>query len=215
MILITDSDKTRRDTVAEMFYYMGILARSVKPEQVDREIHRGYSALLFTSPESTHGAAISAARIRAVSEVTVAAICSEKDDAFELVFPKGSYSASIAASISRYRRERGLSVLGKYECMGFNASSDAPSVTYLGEPINLTRTEAMILRYLIRSYPTPACPSDILKFAFRPTRAPELSSVRTHISIMNKKLREAIGRPLTDTSARGGYVLSGAVTATV
>ena len=212
MILITDSDKARRDTVAEMFYYMGILARSVKPEDVMREIGCKYSALLFTSVDF-RGAPELAAAVRELGMATVAAITDQPSDDFELTFPRGTYSASIVAKVSTYRAMKGLHPLGRYECMGIDASADRHSPTYLGEPLPLTRTEAMILRCLIINYPDALTPSDVLKYAFRGSRTPELSSVRTHISIMNKKFRAATGHALTEAAGKTGYKLYAAHTA--
>lgn len=208
MILITDTDKTRRDTVAEMFYYMGILAHAVRPDAVESEIGNGYSALLFTAPDHTPNAEEIADKARKSGLITVVAIREGESDVYDLTFPKGTYSAAIATAITRHRTELGLSALGRYECMGLDASCDKPVPTYLGEPLSLTRTEAMILRYLIHSYPRSVTPKEVLTYAFRGSRAPEPSSVRTHISIMNKKLRATLGCTLTEQSGKGGYVLA-------
>lgn len=207
MILITDIDKGRRETVAEMFYYMGIPARAIDPCEIENEISDEYSALLFTSADRTPDVNGICSRLRDTVMTTIVAISEENGD-FDMVFPRGTRSSDIATAVSRYRRERGLEPLGHYEHMGINASADSGAPTYLGEPLPLTRTEAMILRYLIKTYPRPVCAQDILNFAFRPSRAPEASSVRTHISIMNKKLRPILGRSLTEHAAHGGYVLS-------
>ena len=208
MILITDTDKTRRDTVAEMFYYMGVLSKAVPPEEVEREISQEYSALLFSSAKETPGAEEISAKVRGLGMATVVAITDEASDAFDLTFSPGTYAAAIAAAISEHRGMMGLFPLGRYECMGIDASADRSTPSYLGEALPLTRTEAMILRYLIRIYPRPATPGEILRYAFRGSRTPELSSVRTHISIMNKKLRGIIGRALTESNGKGGYLLS-------
>lgn len=208
MILITDIDKTRRETVAEMFYYMGIPAGTADPDEVLATIGEEYSALLFTSPSLTPDEEYICTRVRELEMTTIVAISEQDNDIFDLVFPLGARSSDIAAAVSEHRRTRGLCPLGHYECMGINASCDGGTPSYLGEPLPLTRTEAMILRYLIKTYPRPVSPHDILRVAFRPSRAPEPSSVRTHISIMNKKLRNILGRALTEPGGRGGYVLA-------
>lgn len=208
MILITDIDKTRRETVAEMFYYMGIPAATADPDDVLDAIGEEYSALLFTSPALTPDVEYICSKVRELEMTTIIAISEIESDNFDIVFPLGTRSSDIAAAVSEHRRARGLCPLGHYECMGIDASCDRGTPSYLGESLPLTRTEAMILRYLIKAYPRPVSPQDILRLAFRPSRAPEPSSVRTHISIMNKKLRGILGRALTEQGGRGGYVLA-------
>ena len=65
----------------------------------------------------------------------------------------------------------------------------------------------MILRYLIRSYPVPQNAERILKYAFKPTRAPEAASIRTHLSIMNKKFEKSIGRKMISLEPHRGYII--------
>ena len=66
----------------------------------------------------------------------------------------------------------------------------------------------MILRYLIAYYPTPQSAKRIVKYAYKPTKKPEISSIRTHISVMNKKFRELTGRNLLLSLDKEGYVVS-------
>ena len=65
----------------------------------------------------------------------------------------------------------------------------------------------MILRYLIRKYPLPSSSDEIIKYAFRSTRAPEASSVKTHISLMNKKLESQIGKRMIEFVPKKGYII--------
>ena len=66
----------------------------------------------------------------------------------------------------------------------------------------------MILRYLIASYPTPQSAKKLVKYAYKPAKKPEVSSIRTHISVMNKKFREATGKNLCLAIDKQGYVIS-------
>ncbi|MBR2930344.1 MAG: winged helix-turn-helix domain-containing protein [Clostridia bacterium] len=109
----------------------------------------------------------------------------------------------ICLSLALYGKEP----LGSYTGGGIDASVDAAGVFCSGERIPLTRTETMIVRYLIHRSPRSATAEEILAHAFRQTRAPEPTSVRTHISIINKKFRETVGRPLTLPSDDGTYSL--------
>ena len=110
--------------------------------------------------------------------------------------------------MAKISKSRGLLPAGIYKLAGINASCDIKSVTFLDEPVHFTRTEAMILRFLISTYPTPCSPDSIIEHAFRSGKHPEPSAVRTHISVMNKKFRAATGRTLFISVAGEGYVVS-------
>lgn len=211
MILITDTNPTRRDAVAEMLYYMGILSHSLPPEDAKDELSDKYSALLFTSVADSSEEMALADLARERWGMTVAALTVGEDgSAFDVTFPPDALCAEIASGICEYRLTQGLPPLGTYTLGELDVSQDKPNLTYRGAPVTLTRTETMILRYLVRTYPTPASPADVLKYAFRPSRAPELSSVRTHVSVMNKKFRRATGHTLAE-STKSGYILSSAL----
>ena len=66
----------------------------------------------------------------------------------------------------------------------------------------------MILRYLTASYPALQSAKSIIKYAFKQSKKPELSSVRTHISVMNKKFKDITGRNLFIGIPKQGYTVS-------
>ena len=63
----------------------------------------------------------------------------------------------------------------------------------------------MIVKYLIRTYPRPTSAEEILRYAYRESRTPEISNIRTHISIINKKFRKLTERNLIEMSFGKGY----------
>ena len=63
----------------------------------------------------------------------------------------------------------------------------------------------MILRYLFCVYPSRVTTAQIVRYAFRPDRAPEPSCVRAHICAINKKLQKLLSRPLIDSVRTSGY----------
>lgn len=207
MILITDISKSRRDSAQEMLYYMGLLSYSVSPENAARELCSApYSALLITSVSGFDAERLTLyARGRGI---TVGAVATEESSAYDVVFPEGSYAADIACGMRDAAVVRGLREIGKYSFGDVDASQAAGVVRRCGKIVELTRTETMILRYLIKKHPEHTTAEDILKYAFRPSRTPEVSSVRTHLSVMNKKFREMTGRMLTEPPTGAGYRLA-------
>ena len=112
---------------------------------------------------------------------------------------------ALASKIIEYSRLNSKESIGDYRLAGFDASCDVVGVNYFFQKVNLTKTEAMILRYLIRSYPIPQKSEDILKYAFKASRLPDKSSIRTHISIMNKKFVSHLGDKMIVSVSHDGY----------
>ena len=77
----------------------------------------------------------------------------------------------------------------------------------MGRAVRMTKTELMILRYLLAAYPTPRGVSEILKHAYRSGRMPEAGAVRTEISIINRKLYGIADRKIIKRT-EDGYVIS-------
>lgn len=208
MILITDNNKKRRESVSEMFYYMGILSYPTSPIEALSEISTEYSAVLVISDEGIHDLDDYIGRLRSYAPIPIFSLFEGQDELFDAGFNYTSYSSTVALGIAKHLSERGLRVLGTYRLAGICADADAPIPTYFDKPLKLTKTETMILRYLIRSYPNPTSPTNVLKYAFKASRRPEAASVRTHISVMNKKFLSVTGRPLTLSAAESGYVIA-------
>ena len=62
-----------------------------------------------------------------------------------------------------YQREHRLPILGEYILAGLDVSAYSHGASYFEEDFPLTKTEAMIIRYLIRCYPAKAKSKNILK----------------------------------------------------
>jgi DNA-binding response OmpR family regulator len=111
----------------------------------------------------------------------------------------------IAERLIEYCDAHELPIPGHYTALGIDVSADLEGATYLWQPLPFTKTECMILRFLIRAYPTPVNAERILKYAYRPSRRPDAANIRTHVSIMNKKFRELTGRSLIEAEFGEGY----------
>jgi hypothetical protein len=54
----------------------------------------------------------------------------------------------------------------------------------------------------------PQSAKSIVKYAYKPGKKPEIASIRTHISVMNRKFREITGKNLFVGIEKEGYVVS-------
>ncbi len=208
MLLIIDKNKRNRESVAEMFYYMGFLAYPVSPDDAPSELSGLYRAVLFNSCEGIADLDDYIASLRAITDIPFFAMGETECRHFAATFPETAYSSSVALGIAKELVSLGREGIGIYTVSGFDASADIGEAMYLGEVIPLTKTERMILRLLIRAYPAYISVGDVLKYAYRQAKRPEAASVRTHISVMNKKFSKIFGRALAVSEVGRGYGLS-------
>ena len=211
MILIIDKSLSNARRFSDMLYYMGYLSISATYKELHTVSKYPYSCAVALYPEST-GADYEASfdALRALSKIPIFAISEcpyTLEPLFDFVFEKGISAPALISRISDYAKERMLNVPGSYKIMGINASPELITSLYFDTPLPFTKTENMILRALTFSYPNPLFAEDILKLAFRHGRLPELASIRTHISVMNKKFRAKTGRSLINCEKGCGYTL--------
>ena len=211
MILVIDTDKQNAVTCAEIFNYMGILSYGVTPTEALAEIGLEYRAVLVSFPDRIADRDDFVKRLRsycadipifALSDVPV-----KRADIFDATFGFDTLSSTLIKEMTEYCRLNKLPFAGSYRLAGFEASADGAEVLFKNERIPLTKTEKMILRYLIRTSPAPKCPADIIKHAFKQTRPPLESSIRTHVYQINKKLALVSGAPEIQ-SRKEGYVIA-------
>ena len=209
MILVVDKSKRNASSVADMFFYMGILAKATTVQESFAEISDIYRAVVIISPESLPDAEDYIKRLQTYnSSVPFFAIGEPSYESRELFcrfFHRGTYASSVMSGILEYTLDKGLPQPGDYKLAGMDLSCDIPVPTYFWTPFPLTKTEAMIVKYLIRTYPEPTTAEDILKYAYKDSRTPEISNIRTHISIINKKFRNLTNRNLIEMSFGKGY----------
>lgn len=213
MLLIINSSKKLARSVSDTFYFMGILSYGATPGEALSEISTLYRAVLIISPEELPDAMDYVTRLKAYnSDIPIFAVCAQNfplsyHDIFDRVFTKAVYTPALSQKIVEYANQNQYLGIGDYRLAGINASWDYLGVSCFGQKLKLTKTEAMILRFLIRSYPLPVNAQSILKYAFRPGRAPEAASIRTHISAMNKKHQAIFDRKLITLMPHEGYVV--------
>ena len=211
MILIIN--RTKRDAVslAEMFYLMGVLARGATPSDALSEISLQYKVALIRSPEVLPDKADFAARLRSYANIPLIAITDTPDikdsHIFDLIIKRSTYSSKMLEHIRRFCEKLRIQPPGSYSLEGIKAYAASNVPTFLHSELPLTKTETMVLRTLIKTYPRRVAAAEILKYAFRQSRTPDISNVRTHISIINKKFRELRGENLIAFEEGRGYVI--------
>jgi len=209
MILIVSKSKKNASNVADMFFYMGVLAKGATVAESFSEISDIYRALILLSPESFPDADDYIKRVRSYNSVIPIFAIGEPDGnylhSFAHIFSVGTYASMVMSKILEYTLENGLPQPGDYKLAGIDLSCDLSTPTYFWTPLPLTKTEATIVKYLIRTYPRPTSAEEILKYAYRESKTPEVSNIRTHISIINKKFRNLTNRNLIEMSFGKGY----------
>ncbi len=209
MILIISKTKKLSAPLSEMLHFMGIPSYAATPTEALSKISPIFSCVLIVNSDSLADKSDYAARIRSYYPLPIFAVNNTVDELdkliFDGVFESNTYAPKIISNIIKYAEQNELKAPGAYKLAGINASVYLSAPLYFDKVIPLTKTEAMILRVLTCAYPVPLNAKTILRYAFRQTRLPEESNVRTHISIMNKKFREITGRSLTVASPSEGY----------
>ena len=136
-------------------------------------------------------------------------------DVFDGNFKNSIYSSTLIEKIVEYQYNHKLPLSAHYRVAGIDASCDSERVTFFDKTIPFTKTEVMILRYLIASYSIPQDARSILKYAYKHSKKPESASIRTHISVMNRKFRDSTGKHLFFSIEKEGYVISTPETAKI
>ena len=212
MVLIISSSKKRAQLINDIFYYMGVISHAVTPSEAYSEFSGIYRAALVIEPDGLPDVEGFVTKLRSYAfNVPVFAISDAgnyKKEIFDGSFRGSIYSSTLIEEIVRYQSEHLLPLSAHYRLAGIDASCTNERVSVFDKAISFTKTETMILRYLIAYYPTPQSAKRIVKYAYKPTKKPEISSIRTHISVMNKKFRELTGKNLFLAMDKEGYVVA-------
>ncbi len=212
MVLIVNRSRKYANTITEIFHYMGILSHTATPSEALCEISTLYRAVLVVDPEALPSPEDFVKKLRSYASVPIFCISNYGDKnphaaLFDGCFKHAISSAILASKMAAISKKMGKPAIGDYRLSGINATCDLDSVMYLYTPIKFTKTERMILRYLIRSYPLPQKPQSIIKHAFKPSRHPAPESVKTHVSFINKKFELIEGRKLITAYKNDGYII--------
>lgn len=214
MVLIVSTVKKKAQSISEIFYYMGVLSYAATPYEATSEISGVYRAVLVLDSDELPDTDSFIKKMRAYnSSIPIFSMTDlngvdRYDGIFDKEFDNDIYSSTLIAEIVSHQNARKLPLTAHYRLAGIDASCDKTYVTVFDKSVTFTKTETMLLRYLIASYPAPQSAKSIIKYAFKPSKKPETASIRTHVSIMNKKFREVRGRNLFVNIPNQGYTVS-------
>ena len=212
MVLVISASKKKAQVISDIFYYMGVLSYAASQIEALAEISGLYRAVLLVDPEELPDEESFAEKLRSyASSLPTFAISDSANlntSLYDGCFKNSVYSSTLIEEIVRYQEDHRLPLTAHYRLAGIDASCNLERVKVFDEMTSFTKTETMILRYLIASYPTPQSAKSIIRYAYKPGKKPEIASIRTHISVMNRKFREITGKNLFVGIEKEGYVVS-------
>lgn len=212
MLLVISQSKKKAQIISDIFYYMGVVSYAATPREAFSEISGLYRSVLLIDPEELPDEEGFTEKLRSYSSSLPIFAISDSNkyntELYDGCFRNSAYSSTLVEEIVRYQNEHRLPLTAHYRLAGIDASCNIERVTVFDKSTLFTKTETMILRYLIASYPTPQNAKSIIKYAYKPTKKPEIASIRTHISVMNRKFREIAGKNLFANIDKEGYVIS-------
>ena len=213
MVLIISQKMKNATTLSDVFYYMNILSYPCTPSEALNEISTLYNAVLISEPNDLPDAADFVRKLRSLAPVPVFAIANEPKKCkcphvFDKVFTNAILSGNLAAKMLRYLQKNNLPLFGDYFRVGLDVRCTEAVPKYFLNEMNLTKTERMILCYLVAVNPTEQHPSEILKYAYPHNKKPEINCIRTHITKINDKFQKQMQFRLVRCIPRVGYYLA-------
>ncbi len=210
MLYIFSNDRNDASVVAEIFYYLGIVTASMAySDWSGGDIPQCYRATLLISPDNSPAVGLivkATLRAGAIPFVISDTVTPELPDG-AIAVPSSCAYPALPAFIEDTMHRLGKRAPGEYLAAGICSHRLDPLVFADGRTLKLTKTELMIVRYLCASYPERRCAAQILSFAFRGSKRPEVSNIRTHVSLINKKAEATLGRHLISSVPREGYTI--------
>ena len=209
MILVIHTTNYKAQRLAESIKTRGFLAVGVAAKNALKELGPRYRAIIILEPTKIEymdtlvdglNNSVFAIPLFTIGEPSLKIRA-------ELKFSPDTSVKDIIKKIAAYLIFYNFLPIGNYRAGGFDASVYTKDTMFLDEQIPLTKTERMILRYIIKSYPVPQPIKEILRVVFPHTKMPQPSNVRAHISNMNEKFCHYIGRQKIKFIKDDGYVL--------
>lgn len=208
MILIVSKSKKKADDYSEALLTMGYLAYGATPVSAIKEISPLYRAVVLLEGGEiiNHGVFLSSFGAIPL-KIPIFSIGETCDDRIALSLPENVSVGSLIKKITRHLAQKSLPIIGDYACAGFDAEVNLCDVFYFDRPLNLTKTEKLVFRYLSRTYPIPQSAESMIRHCFKASRRPEPSTVRAHISSINKKFKSLMGRAVIEHYENRGYLI--------
>lgn len=190
--------KSRRNAVAaaNLFKKLQIVAYGTTPIEALKEISPIYHATVLINPEEFADHVDFIKKIHSYDRSMPIFALSDRPESiahpelFASIEPNEIRSASFAYKILDYAEKHATPPIGIYRVRNLESVCDRPYMTYFGIRLDFTKTESMILRYLMATDPFPKNAESILKYAYPPAKRPEPATIRTHISSINRRFAE-------------------------
>ncbi len=196
MVLFISRSRKNAVAAANLFKKLQIVAYGTTPREALSEISPLYHATVLMDPEEFPDYIDFIDKIHSYdSSMPVFALTDHREllphpELFAGIESNDVRSATFACKILNYAEKHDKALIGVYRAGGLEAICDTPYMTYYGIRLDFTKTEALIIRYLMATNPIPKNAAAILKYAFPPAKRPELATVRTHISSINKRFKK-------------------------
>lgn len=211
MVLIIDTSKENGNVIADIMRYMGFLAYATTPLTALGEYSNLYSAVLISNPERFPDIEDYVRRLRMIdsraSLFSISVGVNPHPELFNINFRNNIYSSTLAREMTKYAEKHGPKSIGLYRTNDLMVSAGMHEITYNGKILDFSRTELKIVKFLAHTTPQPQMTETIIKYIYSPYNHPEPSGLRSHISRINSKFREATGQNLIAMKPREGYHL--------
>ncbi len=204
MVLIISQSAKRAAAYRDMLYYMGIPSETMIGNVPHNTALRYRMGLIISDDREIEKEYIKRLKLTLGKLPLFSVGNAKNEDGVLYAFPKSATANEIIKKGEKMIEALALTPVCEYALFGIDASAKNESVSYFGKRIHLTKSELLILRTLIAAYPSSLKASEILKIAFKESRAPMASSVRTHISMINKRFNLAFDNKII-FSENGGY----------
>ncbi len=206
MILLLDKTKSRADTLREMLYFIGLVSVSAEGLSDAPFPPECFSAVILSDYRSSEELSEISESFGKKRIFLLGNAQNSSEDDFTALGDV-AFASDIVSNIRAIQIKEGLIPTGEYISGELDASISRGGVYFRGKKISFTKTEIMILRTLIALYPRPLTQSELLLSAFRSAKIPEISNIRTHICVMNKKFQFHTAKRLISSAAYSEYSL--------
>jgi hypothetical protein len=204
MILIISNDTKRAESYVSSLGYMGYIAEAVEAKYAQHRFCPSVHACVLADLNDSRECAALCLSIRENSpDIPIFALCpSVQLLPSAVTLPTGITAPDLIKALRVPN-----SKIGRYNGAGLDLDPSSIEPTYFLDPISLTHTELQILRFLLLYFPFAQSAERIVKYCFNPHKRPMPSSIRAHISKINKIFNASYGHPIIKALVGVGYTL--------
>ena len=189
--------KSRRDavTAADLFKLLNIVAYGANQAEALKEIAPRYHAVVLIDPEKFPDHIDFIKLIHSYQrEMPIFALTDRPDllphpELFADIESNNVRSAEYAYKMYDCLSRMGKPPIGIYNAGEVRSVCDMDHITYYGIRLDFTKMESAIIRFIMANHPFPQSTAQIIKYVYPRNKKPEEATVRTHISVINRKFK--------------------------